>query len=111
MPTADDERITDLGGGWFEVGEFKVQGEGKAVSLLQDIEDERWELGRWNEHLNYECTECPYSTLDKENIIDHWNKLHMTESPEPTPDPEPQNIRPRFEPNEDEQEPETESEE
>ena len=38
--------------------------------------DSKYKTSRWGNHDNYECTLCPYSTLEKENMLAHLIERH-----------------------------------
>lgn len=80
--------IEDLGGGWFELPNGdRVQGKDKAKEKLIDMlsddrETPRWEVSFWNEYVNFECGFCSYTTLDFEQMTDHFNQSHTQKNPQ-----------------------------
>jgi len=43
---------------------------------------QRYTVGKWHDLPNYQCTQCPFSTLDKAEMEEHWQKVH---APKPKP--------------------------
>lgn len=44
-----------------------------------------WNKGTWKGKDNYECKHCPYSTLDREEIVQHYNEKHAPAPKAPEP--------------------------
>lgn len=42
-------------------------------------EESRWTVGQWSGLPNYECKECPFSTLDLPLMEEHIVKVHSTQ--------------------------------
>ena len=40
-----------------------------------------WTLGTWHDMDNYECTECPFSSPDKQHITEHVIARHVPREP------------------------------
>jgi hypothetical protein len=46
-------------------------------------DESRWIVGQWSGLPNYECKECPFSTLDLPKIEEHIAKVHTEAEAEP----------------------------
>lgn len=53
-------------------------------------EETKWTVGQWGGLPNYECVDCPFSTLDLEKMVEHRNTVHS-----PAPEPAPESAEPR----------------
>lgn len=46
--------------------------------------DPRYRLGSWRGRPNYECSACPFKTLDPAEFERHWRSRHAPPPPRPS---------------------------
>lgn len=53
----------------------------KSTTLTKAKAEERFTVGSWAGHPNYECAACPFKTLNRVEIERHWQTRHAPAAP------------------------------
>lgn len=56
----------------------------KSSTLAKAKPETRFATGTWGGHPNYECTACPFKTLNRVEIEQHWRARHAPPAPRPS---------------------------